>query len=451
MSPTCKRIAVVGGGASGLLTAWLLQEQHEVTLFEARSALGGHVRTVPVDVGDRAVFAEAGFKYFFDRTNPYLLAVLDELGLGIEWTSAAMTLPHEDVEGDLVIPPTSGRQLRHLLGAPTALRDIVTLSTLRLAHDEVVLRGDTRLTVEDLLRWRRFPDSTHAFLYSFMCSSWGVPHDVMAHFPAYNVLTLLSSPGARYKRVGYLERGGAAYIDALAARLSRTARHLGDPVTRVERADGQWWVSAVEARPYDAVVLALPPWRAANILVGADAWRAALASFECFETRTAVHRDATFMPDDRRDWSLSNVYRSAGRPLLTSWEGIRYGEDVFRSWLLADEPRDVVREEAFEHLVVDGRSADRRDAVDALQGRGELFAVGMYTGVVDCHESCVTSAVAAARRLAPGSAALHRLVTAAEARRRDEERAARSRLALAIERGNRASRRLLGPRLRRGS
>jgi protoporphyrinogen oxidase len=43
------RVAIVGGGPGGLLTAYLLKEQCsnlcEVTLFEAGPRLGGKVRT----------------------------------------------------------------------------------------------------------------------------------------------------------------------------------------------------------------------------------------------------------------------------------------------------------------------------------------------------------------------------------------------------------------------
>lgn len=434
-----KRVAIIGGGASGLLTAWLIQSRHEVTLYEADAQLGGHVRTVPVlDSGD-TIYAEAGFKYFFDRTNPYLLAVLNELALRIEWTDAAMTLPHPDADGDLVIPPTSGRQLWHLATAPAALRDIVCLSALRLAYDEIVLRGDMKLTVAELLGWRRFPKVAHDFLYAFMSASWGVPDDVIARFPAYNVLTLLSSPGARFKRVGYLDRGSSAYVAALIGRLGRTQLRPGTAVSKIERVGGDWYVTADDRRCYDAVVLALPPWRATEILHGAGPWRLALSQFRCFDACTAVHRDRVFMPRDRRDWSLSNVYRSRGRTMLTSWEGIRYDRDVFRSWLIGDEPRQIERREVFEHLIVDSGSAAHRRNVHSLQGRDDLWAVGMYLGRVDCHESCVTSAVAVARRLADNGDVLRALTDEAERRRADDLRAGQWTLNALYARGRRAS------------
>ena len=54
-----KRIAVIGGGISGMGAAYELRRAHQVVLFEAAPRLGGHARTVmagkngdlPVDTG----------------------------------------------------------------------------------------------------------------------------------------------------------------------------------------------------------------------------------------------------------------------------------------------------------------------------------------------------------------------------------------------------------------
>ena len=55
------KIAIVGSGVAGLMTARRLHELgHEVTLFEKQDQIGGHVRTVRVPValpnGDTELF-----------------------------------------------------------------------------------------------------------------------------------------------------------------------------------------------------------------------------------------------------------------------------------------------------------------------------------------------------------------------------------------------------------
>ena len=39
------KVGIIGGGIAGLAAAWLLDEEHEVTLFEKRDRLGGHAHT----------------------------------------------------------------------------------------------------------------------------------------------------------------------------------------------------------------------------------------------------------------------------------------------------------------------------------------------------------------------------------------------------------------------
>ena len=54
-----RRVAVIGGGISGMAAAHLLAQSHAVVLYEAEGRLGGHARTVlagkrgdqPVDTG----------------------------------------------------------------------------------------------------------------------------------------------------------------------------------------------------------------------------------------------------------------------------------------------------------------------------------------------------------------------------------------------------------------
>ena len=47
------RVAIVGTGIAGNVAAYELRSEHEITVFEAASYIGGHTNTVDVDDGGR--------------------------------------------------------------------------------------------------------------------------------------------------------------------------------------------------------------------------------------------------------------------------------------------------------------------------------------------------------------------------------------------------------------
>ena len=77
-----RRVAVIGAGVSGLVTAHLLADRHEVTVFEAEPRAGGHAHTVNVPVPEGgSVAVDIGFMVLNDRTYPRLTNLLADLGV----------------------------------------------------------------------------------------------------------------------------------------------------------------------------------------------------------------------------------------------------------------------------------------------------------------------------------------------------------------------------------
>ena len=64
------RIAIIGSGISGLVSAHLLHERHDVVLYEADGRPGGHSHTHSVQLDDAALEVDTGFLVYNERTYP---------------------------------------------------------------------------------------------------------------------------------------------------------------------------------------------------------------------------------------------------------------------------------------------------------------------------------------------------------------------------------------------
>jgi predicted NAD/FAD-binding protein len=78
-----KRVAIVGGGISGLSCAYALRNNPrlQITLFEQEARLGGHSNTVEFTpkMQDISFGVDTGFLVFNQRTYPKLIQFFQEL------------------------------------------------------------------------------------------------------------------------------------------------------------------------------------------------------------------------------------------------------------------------------------------------------------------------------------------------------------------------------------
>ena len=91
-----QRIAVIGGGISGLAAARYLSARHRVTLFEAADRLGGHTATVDVSLDGRDYAIDTGFIVFNDRTYPHFQRLLGHLGVNAQATEMSFSVHRTD-------------------------------------------------------------------------------------------------------------------------------------------------------------------------------------------------------------------------------------------------------------------------------------------------------------------------------------------------------------------
>src|SRR5258708_17472093 len=99
------RIGIVGGGAAGLTTAWLLSDEHEVVLFEQQDRLGGHAHTIEVALAGERIAVDAGFEFFSGAMFPTFMRLLSVLGVPLHRYPITATLYSTDNRYVALLPP----------------------------------------------------------------------------------------------------------------------------------------------------------------------------------------------------------------------------------------------------------------------------------------------------------------------------------------------------------
>lgn len=415
------RIAVVGAGGAGLAAAWLLEEQHDVTLYEADDRLGGHAHTVEVEAHGQTFGVDAGFQFFGPgRTYATFNRLLHALDVPRRSYRATISLHRERDGAQVALPPfRRGRPVWPSL-TPTAVCDLVRFrGFLRDVPAFLELR-DTDVTIQEYIETagvsRAFAER---FLYPLLLAFWCVEPEQFRRFAAYNALFYLGealTDGLRPPLQLEIEGGMRTYVDALAADLERAEVRTSAEVRSIEREGDEFVIrdAAATRRTYDRVVLATsarPALALLEALPGMEPVTAQLRRFEHFETRIAVHGDRRLMPPSTSAWSVVNARFDGAHSHLSIWNPER-GLPVFRSWVTFEErlPQPLYATATYEHLAPTVEHFAAQRALAALRGHGGVFLAGLYTDDADSHESAVRSAVTIAQELAPDSPRLERLV-----------------------------------------
>ena len=90
---TRRRIAVIGGGVSGMTAGYVLSHTDYVTLFEADSRLGGHADThMVVPPAGPPIGVDTGFIVYNERTYPLLTKMFAELEVATQAAEMSMSV-----------------------------------------------------------------------------------------------------------------------------------------------------------------------------------------------------------------------------------------------------------------------------------------------------------------------------------------------------------------------
>jgi len=298
------RVAVIGSGISGMVAAARLHRDHEVTVFEAGSHVGGHTNTIDVDFEGRRLGVDTGFIVFNDWTYPRFITLLNQLG--VEYQSSNMSFSFRDERTGLEYNGTTLNTLfaqRRNALRPSFLRMIADILRFNRNSRELLAGNDDRLTLGEYLERHRYSRAfREQFIVPMGMSIWSATERAMLEFPARFFVEFFDQHGflnVNDRPVWQAVKGGSReYMRKLSAPLANRIR-LGTAVTSVRRdaAGVTIRTSSGSVERFDYVFIACHSDQALKFLQDATgAEREILGAFPYQENEAVLHTDERLLP-----------------------------------------------------------------------------------------------------------------------------------------------------------
>ncbi len=395
------RIAIIGGGASGIATAYLLDKQeHDVTVFERKSTLGGHIRTLNKNVQpnqsdchevlENEVLEFPTVFHNFMRLMQELEVELEPINIG-----SAMFFKNGSrlLSNDMIQKNFTGFQkmIEHL-----------RLETLYAGSLRLWLRTKFAklpdLYNHPLSAYLQRPCVRNTWLKLLVMYSYSMPLKLIDDFPAELAMPVLRDDVA----VNWVSiKGGVySYIEKILARFKGEVVLNADidyisrssNAVKIKRSHGQ-------VQEFDKVVFATPPDQVMALLADPteaetrrfSAWRANYATTILHSDRSIYDRYSIKQPSEfdffqtESDWG----YNSSLNQLCD----ISSPEHYFLSFQLEEMiSRDrIIHIQEHHTPLYTTESFKYRDEVVATNGENNTFHAGAYLGD-GLHEGAIASA-----------------------------------------------------------
>ena len=407
------RIAIIGSGISGLTSAYLLNEDHEVVVYEANDYIGGHTNTVDVSLNGQQYAVDTGFIVFNEKTYPNFLKLMKRLGVG--WQNSVMSFSVQCDKTGLEFNPSNLNSLfiqRRNLLRPSFYR--MLWDVMRFKRDSVALleSDDYKITLADFLAGKGY---SRAFVQHFIIpmgeAVWSSDPVTFNEFPAryfaqffknHGFLNIKDQPQwltIKGRSRQYIKPITKSYADQI---------RVSCPVASVQR-----HADCVEIHPqhqaaekFDQVVIATHSDQALSLLDDpTDAEQNILGAIPYQENQAVLHHDESLLPSKKAAWASWNYHipkEDLGRVAVTYdmniLQSIGAPRELCVSLNLAKtiDPAQIHREMIYHHPVYNPQSLAARHGHREINGVNRTYYAGAYWGY-GFHEDGVVSALEVCR------------------------------------------------------
>ena len=316
------RIAVIGGGIAGMMSWYLLRQQHQVTLFEANDYLGGHTATVDVNVDGQQYAIDTGFIVFNNWTYPLFNRFLAQLGVASQHTQMSFSVkkPSQNLEYNGNTLWSLFAQKRNLFRPSfwRMLRDIVRfnkVSKTLLAENH----PDLDLAMDDFLSRYGFGNELRDnYLLPMGAAIWSAGLAEMPAFPLRFFLQFFKNHGllniTDRPQWSVIQNGSRSYVQKMLEQCGDEGIQLNSPVQSVRRFADRVEITLTDGQVevFDQVVFACHSDQALAMLADASvSEQQVLGGIGYQMNEVVLHTDTRILPQRKAAWAAWNYQLGA--------------------------------------------------------------------------------------------------------------------------------------------
>jgi predicted NAD/FAD-binding protein len=403
------RIAVIGSGISGMVAAYHLSREHEVSVYEAAGHIGGHTHTVDVEHRGRSFAVDTGFIVFNDWTYPNFVKLLEELG--VSWQSSPMSFSVRCERADLEYNGTTLSSLfaqRRNLVRPSFLRMVADILRFNRRAPALLTSGAAPSLGEylDAEGYSRF--FIEHYIIPMGAAIWSSRPIDMLSFPARFFVEFFANHGflsVNHRPTWRVVRGGSReYVKRLTAPYAARI-HLHTPVASLQRQPRQVALRLRDGtvEHFDQAFIACHSDQALKLLADPSREeREILGAIPYQSNEALLHTDTRLMPRCARAWAAWNYHLPIEQYQRVT---VTYNMNILQSlaapaqFLLtlnrsgAVDPRKVLGTYSYQHPVFGSAAIAAQRRRGEISGANRTYYCGAYWGY-GFHEDGVNSALA---------------------------------------------------------
>ncbi len=407
-----EKIAIIGSGVAGIVSAYLLQDIAEVTLFEKDSRIGGHTSTVLVDQPNGSqIPIDTGFIVCNDKTYPNFHQFLERLS--VPWRYADMSFSVVDEKSNLQYGSKNLDTIfadRKNLYSKSFWRFLVGIQSFwNQANKDVLNESVHHLPLREYLKKLNTPDEViQNFILPISAAIWSTPDKLMLEFPVGIFLKFYANHGllSVFNQPRWQTVAGASHQYLLAfQRQFKGNIFVNAQIQSIKRDETCITIKTNnDVMLFDRVVIATHADQVLDLLSNPTTEEQELFSvWKYLKNHTILHTDDSLLPSNKRAWASWNYRRElcedGSRPLSISYHmNCLQGLNTEKQYLVTLNsrkniaPENIIKEFHYTHPHFTVESMETQSKIKQISGKDRIYFAGSYLRF-GFHEDAVMSAV----------------------------------------------------------